>query len=205
VACKNKIGGVKRNLRGKLRADEKKPETAVAVSGSVTSEGLGSAPRKIDAQQKAVNFGSEPYWSPAAFRRCLFAWEIRVKTLYEALYGSEREVQHDLLVRRAAQRLAGFGCTDVRADVVGYPTPEPIHWVNTGQGHRPDVTGGLYVIEVETGDSLSSEHTRSQCELFSTFAREQSRTFVVGVPLGNKLDMQVQLIVWGIAATVWEL
>jgi hypothetical protein len=112
---------------------------------------------------------------------------------------------HDGLVYRTATLLQARGYGGVCADVVGYDSPAKISWHRTGEGHVPDLTGGPYVIEVETETSLDLDHTKSQCALFSAFAREHNRIFVVVVPVGYKVQMQLQLVFWGIAATVWEL
>jgi hypothetical protein len=115
------------------------------------------------------------------------------------------QATHDTLVRRTAAALVSNGIFDVRADLSEYAKPSKIYWERTGEGHVPDVTGGRYVIEVETATSLDLEHTRSQCALFSVFAREKGLSFIVVVPIGYKSRMEWQLVGWSISATVWEM
>jgi len=128
-----------------------------------------------------------------------------MKTLHDLLGGfSVDQATHDDLVRRTAFALRKAGYTDVCADVSEYVTPQRVYWQRTGDGHVPDVTAGSFIIEVETADSMGSEHTRSQCALFSQFARERRLTFAVVVPAGCKSQMDWQLVLWSITATVWE-
>jgi len=129
-----------------------------------------------------------------------------MKTL-QSLLGTFRvdQATHDALVHRTAEALSYNGNSDIHADVPGYITPARIFWRRTNEGHVPDVTAGRFIIEVETERSLDLEHTRSQCELFSAFAQEHDRTFVVVVPLGYKGRMEWQLVDWLITATVWEM
>lgn len=115
-----------------------------------------------------------------------------------------RNQTHDAIVARVATALRNQGFKDVMADVPGFATPTKIVWKSTGNGHVPDLTAGQLVIEVETDDTLSIEHTRLQCELFSHYARQHHMTFVVVVPRGFASVMRIQLIRWGYTAEVWE-
>jgi hypothetical protein len=109
------------------------------------------------------------------------------------------------LIRRTTALLRTSEIFDVRADLKGYAAPSRVFWQRTGEGHLPDVTGGRYVIQVETAASLELEHTRARCELFSAFTREHRYSFVVVVPEGYKRRMEWQLAQWSIAATVWQV
>ena len=116
------------------------------------------------------------------------------------------ETTHETLVRRAAVHLRQHMQPDVRADLPDGVRPDRIVWTKTQQGHIPDVTGGQYIIEVETSETLAIEHTREQCMLFSVFAREQQKKiFVVVVPMGYQTTMELQLRAWGIVWEVWQM
>ena len=111
---------------------------------------------------------------------------------------------HDAMVRTLALRLKDQ-YRDLRADHPEFFPPQKIYWSRTGEGHIPDLTGGRIVIEVETEDTLGSDHTRSQCMLFGTFAAEHGRQFIVAVPRGCRLRMQNWLEIWHVRAEVIEL
>jgi hypothetical protein len=80
------------------------------------------------------------------------------------------QLAHDSLVLTAYRALAGDGFTNLRADVGGYTPPERIIWCSTNEGHIPDISatkGGVpYLFEVETPDTINTEHTASQLKLF---------------------------------------
>lgn len=115
------------------------------------------------------------------------------------------EGAHNRMVAHVARWLNQNSYPDLRADVEGYSQPGKITWTKTGEGHIPDLTAGDFVIEVETDDTISIDHTRSQCELFAAYAKQHGKRFVVVVPNGYKATMQSWLVAWGLAAEVWEV
>lgn len=118
---------------------------------------------------------------------------------------------HDDLLQLLMQVLEGpnHGFEQLRADLHGWVKPERILSPVTGAGYTPDATAWLwlgfteYIFEVETADTLSLEHTRRQCQLFSRHAREHGAEFVLVVPLGLQARASRQLTAWGIKAQVW--
>ena len=101
----------------------------------------------------------------------------------------------------------GSGFDLLSADLRGWSQPQGIEWTATRQGHVPDARGWKgyteYVFEVETADTISIEHTRKQCELFSAYASQHNGVFVLFVPSGDELRARRQLAAWRIQGTVW--
>jgi hypothetical protein len=118
---------------------------------------------------------------------------------------------HDNLLQLLMQVLGGpnHGFEHLRADLHGWVKPERILSPVTGEGYSPDASAWLwlgfteYIFEVETAETLSLEHTRHQCQVFSDHARKHGAEFVLVVPLGLQARASRQLTAWGIKAQVW--
>ena len=93
---------------------------------------------------------------------------------------------HDFLVRRAILDIINHGGLNICADIPGFPAPTKIGWKASGDGHIPDITatlfGGEFVFEVETDDSVLSDHTSQQLELFGAYAAEHQKVCCLVVP-----------------------
>jgi len=84
-----------------------------------------------------------------------------------------KQAKHDQDVRRIADdyKLIGYA---VQAEASGYPLPDLIG------GYRPDVRvkleliGFEVVIEVETPDSIDTDHAKQQDAAFSNWARQDT-------------------------------
>jgi hypothetical protein len=89
--------------------------------------------------------------------------------------GSKRSLasqsKHDRAIRAEAKNYEKRGY-DVQADVPGYPQP------STVAGHRPDLIvekdGQRTIVEVETKDSLNTEHADAQNSAFLRARRHPS-------------------------------
>jgi hypothetical protein len=124
------------------------------------------------------------------------------------LYKTNKQA-HDSLLRVLMDILSkpGSGFDLLTADLPGWNQPQGIEWAATGEGHTPDARAWngytRYVFEVETADTISIEHTRKQCELFSAYASQHNGVFVLFVPSGHEVRAQRQLAAWRIQGTVW--
>jgi len=124
------------------------------------------------------------------------------------LYKANKQA-HDSLLRVLMGILSkpGSGFDLLTADLPGWSQPQGIEWAATGEGHIPDARAWngytRYVFEVETADTISIEHTRKQCELFSAYASQHNGVFVLFVPSGHEVHAQHQLAAWRIQGTVW--
>lgn len=124
------------------------------------------------------------------------------------LYKASKQA-HDSLLRVLMGILSkpGSGFDLLRADLPGWTQPQGIEWTQTRQGHVPDARAWKayteYVFEVETADTISIEHTRRQCELFSAYASQHNGVFVLFVPTGHEARAQRQLAAWRIKGLVW--
>jgi len=116
--------------------------------------------------------------------------------------------RHDAMVGRLLVVRRSTLMLDIRADLPSCPVkPVKIVWNKTQDGHVPDLTskylnGQLLIEEVETSDTIAIDHTRQQCLLFSTFAREHRALFNLVVPFGDEWRARSQLAAWGIFAGV---
>lgn len=124
------------------------------------------------------------------------------------LYKTNKQA-HDSLLGVLMNILSkpGSGFDLLSADLRGWTQPEGIEWTATRKGHVPDARAWRgyrqYVFEVETADTISVEHTRKQCELFSAYARQNNGRFVMFVPTGQEVRAKQQLAAWRIAGDVW--
>ena len=119
------------------------------------------------------------------------------------------ELDHDYMVRELIAHLKSNGYTGVEADMTGYNKPTAIHWKNNQNGHIPDVVAqknGQYVVfEVETVSDLASDHAKSQRELFSAYANQHKKSFVLVVQQSAKAEAERLLAFEGIQAKVWTV
>jgi len=128
-------------------------------------------------------------------------------TLADALKANKQA--HDSLLRVLVNMLtrpgSGFELLHVALD--GWDHPEQINWKSTGQGHIPDASAWLghvkHIFEVETADSIGSDHTRRQCALFAAYAEQNYGKFILFVPSGEELRARRQLASWGLRGEVW--
>lgn len=118
------------------------------------------------------------------------------------------QTDHDKMVKYVAKYLESNGFSDVKADISGYDQPAKITWSKTGNGHIPDVSGvgaKLNIFEVETDDSIDSDHTADQWTLFAAYAKQHNAIFYVVVPQGSKSIADKRLAELDISAEVWEV
>lgn len=115
---------------------------------------------------------------------------------------------HDRIVGELARGLIREGFTEVFADAEGFELPAELIWEGEEEGFVPDISGineELYLIEVETADSIRDEHTAQQWSMFAEAARQKEGRFVVAVPKGSGTEAMERLRELGLSATVWEL
>ena len=103
---------------------------------------------------------------------------------------------HDRMVKQGADHLVQKNYRNVKADFQNWDKPGKITWQNTGEGHIPDLTGednpGI-IVEVETSDSISHEHTADQWALFSAYARQYQKEFWVLIPFASKSAAEARI------------
>ncbi|MDT3696631.1 MAG: hypothetical protein ROY99_09590 [Ignavibacterium sp.] len=100
----------------------------------------------------------------------------------------KNQSDHDDMVKTTVNYIVSNLYTDEKADIDDYETPTKIIWSKTNDGHVPDVTAKYkdveHIWEIETEDSISLDHTKSQWQLFSTFATQHYAIFHIVVPEG---------------------
>lgn len=119
---------------------------------------------------------------------------------------AKSQLDHDILVKRVVEHLKRQGYRNIRADLPGYPQPEMIE--GTKQDHIPDltadgVTADDVIVEVETADSITSDHSASQFYLFAAYANNSDMEFWVVVPEGVGAAADRCLSELGISAKVY--
>ena len=121
----------------------------------------------------------------------------------------KNQTEHDIMVRSVARYVKEQGHSDIKVNLFGYGTPDQIYWETTKQGRTPDVTSKnikLFIIDVETADSINDPDTGALWRLFSTHARQQSKSFVVVVPKGSEQPARQRALDLGIKLDdVWAL
>ncbi len=123
--------------------------------------------------------------------------------------------EHDALVLMMARFFIREGCSDVKADIPGWLRPDGIWWDNKPE-HKyfPDLTctdsnGKLVILEAETCESLATQHTKEQFQIFSAHASNMNGRFEVVVPKicnGKPTNLQVLSLArkWGLTLqNVW--
>lgn len=112
---------------------------------------------------------------------------------------------HSRLVQLAADEIRNeWPQAMIQADAPDYPQPDVIRWDGKIDGHRPDVLGGGYIIEVETASSLRRTHATSQLELFAAYAKANNLTLVLAVPTSIRHDARAWLNELELDGVVWH-
>lgn len=120
------------------------------------------------------------------------------------------QLAHDSLVLSACRALAGDGFTNLRADVQGYTQPVRVIWRATSEGHIPDISaakGGVpYLFEIETPDTINTEHTASQLKLFDAHMANNNGQAWVVVPVIAEKEAKSLIGTLGLKKTgVWAM
>jgi len=119
----------------------------------------------------------------------------------------QAQTEHDRVVRALVNLAKSKEYTGIQADHIGggYTQPDVIYWEGQEKsGHIPDIqtSNPKAIIEVETAESLKSQHSFEQWKLFDAFAKQWEHAFYLGVPLGSEQAAKVALASLGIKATV---
>jgi len=119
------------------------------------------------------------------------------------------KMKHDDMVKVVVDYLKAHGFTSIKAEIEGYSCPEEIEWKVSKIKHRPAVScfkgATNYIFEIETEDSISNDHTQSQCKLFAAYAAEHQCKFILAVPEGVMQAAKDQLAKWNVRADVVEV
>jgi len=106
--------------------------------------------------------------------------------------------EHRRLIVMMVEHFKRNGFKDIKADITGMKAPNVI--VGFLQNHKPDLTaeinGKEIILEAETVNSISDEHTKSQWTLFADAAIKNGGEFHLVVPSGyrNVAEQRARLI-----------
>lgn len=119
-------------------------------------------------------------------------------------FGTKSYQEHDNLVCAVVQNLVQRRSSDIRAAVREYERPLPILDFDSGKTYIPNVTANLFggspvIIEVETDESLTSEHTTEQLKVFSTHAALFKKHMVLIVPAASVSKAQLHVALIGLS------
>lgn len=117
--------------------------------------------------------------------------------------------EHDQLILMMARHFKQQGFTEIKADMPGWTKPDYIYWTsNKNNRYYPDLTcydsdGTSIILEAETCNTLSDQHTHKQFEIFRAHANKEKGRFEVVVPISCSGKDARQLISqqadsWGI-------
>ncbi len=115
------------------------------------------------------------------------------------------------MVRHAARHLKQRFYQDVRARVLGFPTPEGVGGEGgSGTGCLPDITmiargSEFHVLEVETPDTLEERRTQERWRLLASHARRRGGSLWVVVPAGCRDRAEGRLRSLDLEARIWEV
>lgn len=116
---------------------------------------------------------------------------------------------HDKMVKELVKIMEEKNHHNIKADIKGYDTPKSIYWKNDKENSRiPDATSGkdgYDIFEVETKDSINTDHTKEQWELFAAHAKNNSSEFWIVVPEGSAAIAEKRVDELNITAEVAEI
>lgn len=119
---------------------------------------------------------------------------------------AQNSTLHDQMVKSVAIKYQSDGHSNVRADHIGHINGAP---VNHG-GFIPDVTAthgttGQHIIcEVETADTVNTQHTYDQLITFRKVADQMNALLHVGLPYQSDLiEAKAVIGSWGIKVDQW--
>lgn len=119
---------------------------------------------------------------------------------------TQSQSNHDWMVAELAKALTNRGHQNIRADHINHPNGRPQQLGD----HIPDVTayhnqtGSLIIGEVETSDSIDTDHTYSQLHTFRQAANQLGGYLHVGLPFRSDLDAAKRIVdSWGIKVDQW--
>ena len=101
------------------------------------------------------------------------------------------QTAHDDLVRSLAKHYSSLGYKGIRADIPGSTeTPSGIYWSSTpDQKYVPDIVcfkndvgNTLIIAEVETCETLNTDHTKEQLRIFAAHAKGKAGEFHIMTP-----------------------
>lgn len=116
--------------------------------------------------------------------------------------------EHDHILDELTVMLELQRSPDVRVALPQCTQPDPILCPFTGIAHVPDLTatvlpeGFKAIFEVETDESLGTEHTASQLRLFDRHAKQNSIKLFLVVPQHSHAKAQQRVIDLELGATV---
>ena len=115
--------------------------------------------------------------------------------------------EHDIMVRSLARYLREQGHNDIKVNMFGYDTPDQIYFEASTLGQTPDITSTnikRFIFDIETVESLDDSETLERWKLFSAYAKQQSKAFIVAVPQGSEEHGRQLAEDWGIKLdNVW--
>lgn len=113
---------------------------------------------------------------------------------------------HDQMVKSVADKYQRDGHGNIRADHINHLAGAPVNH----NGYIPDVTAthaqtGQHIIcEVETGDSIDTQHTFDQLWAFRQAANQLGALLHVGLPYKSDLAFaKATVSSWGISVDQW--
>jgi hypothetical protein len=116
---------------------------------------------------------------------------------------AKSQMQHDEMVKAVVNHLVQNGHKNIKADLPGHAQPALIQ--GTKQNHIPDAAADGVVVEVETSDTISGDHTTSQWQLFSDHAAKNGKAFWVVVPSDSVQATRNRLDELGLTAVVYGI
>jgi hypothetical protein len=111
----------------------------------------------------------------------------------------EEQSVHDSLVRMMVNYYSTQGCLNIHADLENLSRPMKFYWTGReSETFIPDLTCQKndlrrteIILEAETCESLGSDHTRQQFQLFSANALHHGKEFHVVVPRLCSVDGRI--------------
>lgn len=117
--------------------------------------------------------------------------------------------EHDELLEKVLLRLKNNYYTNIKSSLSDSEKPAPINLGSINANYIPDITamksGKLYILEVETSDTLKSNERDPLLKAISKSAEANNAEFVVAVPIAVLMEAGKKLSQLKVDASVWDI
>lgn len=117
--------------------------------------------------------------------------------------------EHDELLEKVLLRLKNNYFTKIKSSLSDSDKPDPINPGVIETNYTPDITAmkadKLYIIEVETSDTLKSNERDQLLKAISKYADANNTELVVAVPFTALMEAGKKLSQLKVDASVWDI
>jgi methyl coenzyme M reductase beta subunit len=117
--------------------------------------------------------------------------------------------EHDELLEKVLLRLKNNYFTNIKSILSESEKPVPINLEGIDNNYFPNITamksGKLYILEVETSDTLKVNEHDAVLKAISKYAEANNSEFVVAVPIAALIETGKKLSQLKVDASIWDI